>query len=88
MQGQGHHDIFDIAPLESEVALIAFGKACGEWIGRSAKHQFLLRPQPNRKWVGYILKDVSQQVWNPLGVTENLLSESIKEHGEMLTRIY
>ncbi|MDO8354586.1 MAG: hypothetical protein Q7T14_14100, partial [Aestuariivirga sp.] len=56
-------------------------RPCGEWTGRSAQHQFLLRPAPNKNWIDYILKDGSQQDWNPLAVTDNLLKASIEAHG-------
>lgn len=78
------HGIFDLAPQEFDIALKAFGKALGKWTGRSAKHQFLLRPDPDKYWIDYILKDGSQQEWNPLAVTDNLLKASIAAHAKRI----
>jgi hypothetical protein len=81
-KGKFHiHGIFDLAPQDFAIAERAFDMALGKWTGRSAKHQFLLRPDPNKYWIDYILKDGSQQDWNPLGVTDNLLKASIEAHG-------
>ena len=80
-KGKFHiHGIFDLAPQEFAVAEVAFGKALGKWTGRSAKHKFLLRPDPDKYWIDYILKDGSQQEWNPLALTDNLLKASIAAH--------
>ena len=85
-KGKFHiHGIFDFAPHEFEIALVAFGKVCGLWTGRAAKHQFLLRADPDKYWIDYVLKDSSQQEWNPLGVTDNLLKGSIEFHRRKLS---
>lgn len=67
------HGIFDIAPQEFEVALIAFGMACGLWTGRSATHLSYLPPcQPCARKSAIAFSSCFRNTWpltqsSPLG---------------------